>query len=411
MTSSDQPARRRRATTRVQVLSFVPALDGLRGVAIVAVMLHNFSAIGELTPMHVARALEWGWMGVQLFFVLSGFLITRILLEADRTSGVLRAFLARRALRIVPLYAATLFVYFVIVPRVFDAPTIVAAEPHQLWYWLFLSNWGDPLGFGAPGLQHLWSIGVEIQFYLLWPLVAFGASDRRLRRLCLAIVFLSLVCNVGIRAGWGASAAAVYKFTITRMSAPAIGALAALLTRRSAWCGLYEKYCGVLGWSSLGVLVLLGAWRHGFKHTDAVVQTIGFTVVALLGAQWLLTIVLGIPALGGAALALPSWKPLRVLGRLSYGMYVLHFPLHWSAMKVVGHVLERGPWSPLLQIAYILAAIAVTFGLANVSWWLFERRFLALKRFFPLPREVRREAAPDSNAAPVAIVYPGASAR
>jgi peptidoglycan/LPS O-acetylase OafA/YrhL len=395
----------------VQVLSHVPALDGLRGVAIVAVMLHNFSAIGDPTPTYVARALEWGWMGVQLFFVLSGFLITRILLEADRTSGVLRAFLARRALRIVPLYAATLFVYFFVVPRVLDAPTIVAAEPHQLWYWLFLSNWGDPLGFGAPGLQHLWSIGVEIQFYLLWPLVAFGASDRRLRRLCLAIVFLSLVSNVGLRVGWSASASAVYKFTITRMSAPAIGALAALLTRRAAWCAWYEKYRGRLAWSSLGVLVLLGAWRHGFQHTDAVVQTIGFSLVAFLCAQWLLTIVLGIPTLGGVALALPSWKPLRALGRLSYGMYVLHYPLHWAAMKILAPTLERGPWSPLLQIAYIIVATAVTFGLANLSWLLFERRCLALKRFFPLPRELRREAGPVGDAPPAAIAYPGAAAR
>jgi peptidoglycan/LPS O-acetylase OafA/YrhL len=385
----------------VQILSHVPALDGLRGVAIVAVMLHNFSAIGDPTPTHVARAFEWGWMGVQLFFVLSGFLITRILLEADRTAGVLRAFLARRALRIVPLYAATLLVYFLIVPRVFDAPTIVAAESHQLWYWLFLSNWGDPLGFGAPGLQHLWSIAVEIQFYLLWPLVAFGARDRRLRRMCLAIVFLSLVSNVGIRLGWSASASAVYKFTITRMSAPAIGALAALLTRRAAWCTLYETYRGVLAWGSLGVLILLGAWRHGFQHTDPVVQTIGFSLVAFLCAQWLLTIVLGIPTIGGVALALPSWKPLCTLGRLSYGMYVLHYPLHWAAMKVVGPALVRGPWSPLLQIAYILAAIAVTFALANVSWLLFERRFLGLKRFFPLPRELRREGAIEKEAPPV----------
>jgi peptidoglycan/LPS O-acetylase OafA/YrhL len=408
MTSPPPPARQRRATTRVQVLSFVPALDGLRGAAIVAVMLHNFSAVGATG---VARALEWGWMGVQLFFVLSGFLITRILLEADRTPGVLRAFMARRALRVVPLYFATLFVYFVVVPRVFDAPTVVAAEPHQLWYWLFASNWGDPLGFGAPGLQHLWSIAVEIQFYLLWPLVAIGAHDRRLRRLCLAIVFLSLVSNVGLRVGWSASASAVYKFTITRMSAPAIGALAALLTRRSAWCSLYEKYSGALGWGSFGALLLLGAWRHGFQHTDAVVQTIGFALVALLCAQWLLTIVLGVPALGGAAQALPSWRPLRALGKLSYGMYVLHYPLHWAAMKVFGRALERGPWAPLLRIVYILAAIATTTGLAALSWWLFERRFIGLKRYFPLPRANGLDAAREGAAPPLGVAYPGVPAR
>jgi peptidoglycan/LPS O-acetylase OafA/YrhL len=373
--------------TRVETtLPFIPALDGVRGVAILAVLLHNFSGIGNPTPTSVGRAFEWGWVGVQLFLVLSGFLITRILLEAGRAPGVLRAFLVRRLLRIVPLYFATLFVYFAVVPRVFDAPTVVAALPHQIWYWSFLSNWGEPLGYGAPVLQHLWSIAVELQFYLLWPLVAIGMSERRLRRICFALIVLSFVSRVGIRVGWGASASAVYKFTITRMSAPAIGALVAILTRRAAWCALYARHRAPLAWGSLAVILAVALWRHGFQHTDAGVQTFGYTVVAFLFAQWVLTIVLGLPSLGGAALALPAWKPLRTIGRLSYGMYVLHYPLHWAAMKHLSGVLVRGPWSTARQLAYILAAVLITTGLAAVSWRFFERPFLALKGFFPVPR-------------------------
>jgi peptidoglycan/LPS O-acetylase OafA/YrhL len=398
--STDAPAGDGEVVVRTRIetsLPFIPALDGVRGVAILAVMLHNFSGIGNPTPTGIGRAFEWGWIGVQLFFVLSGFLITRILLDAGRAPGLLRAFMVRRVLRVVPLYYATLFVYFVVVPRLLDAPTIVAAEPRQLWYWLFLSNWAEPLGYGAPGLQHLWSIAVELQFYLLWPLVALGASERGLRRICLALIALSLVSLVGIRVGWSASASAVYKFTITRMSAPAIGALAALLTRRAAWCALYARYRAPLGWGSLGVLLALAVSRHGFQHTDAAVQSIGFTVVAFLFAQWLLTIVLGLPALGGALLALPTWKPLRTIGRLSYGMYILHYPLHWAAMKHLSRVLVAGPWSAARQLVYIAAAIAATTGLAAATWVLFERRFLALKRFFPVPHA---SAGGDERGAP-----------
>ncbi|HVZ73409.1 MAG TPA: acyltransferase [Polyangia bacterium] len=383
--ASDLPPRERRATARLAPLAFIPALDGVRGVAIVAVMLHNFSGIGE-PPTRLSHVFEWGWTGVQLFFVLSGFLITRILLEAGRSPGVLRAFLARRVLRIVPLYFATLAVYFFVVPLLFDAPTVVAAEHNQLWYWLFLSNWGDPLGFGAPGLQHLWSIAVEIQFYLLWPFVALGASDRRLRRLCFTLIFLSLVSLIGIRFGWGSSSSAVYKFTVTRMSAPVIGGLVALVTKRRAWCALYMRHRVALGWTTAGALLVLVAWRHGLQHTDPAVQTIGYALVALLFAQWLLTIVLGLPALGGAMLSLPSWRPLRVVGRLSYGMYILHYPLHWAAMKPLSPWLLAGPWSPLRQLGYIAVAMAVTTGLAQVSWMFFERYFIALKRHFPVPR-------------------------
>jgi peptidoglycan/LPS O-acetylase OafA/YrhL len=398
-TMSSSPAPRRpRETAPVVPLAQIPALDGVRGIAILAVMAHNLSGIGPVEPTAVGRAFEWGWTGVQLFFVLSGYLITRILLDAGRTSGVLGAFLARRALRIVPLYYATLLVYFFVVPRLFDAPTVTAALPHQLWYWLFVSNWGEPLGFGAPGLQHLWSIGVEMQFYVVWPILAIGASERRVRRTCLAILALSLACRVGLVLGFGASASAVYKFSITRMSAPAIGALVALVARRRAWGNLYARHRRALGWGSAGALVLLALARHGFNHTDPAVQVFGYTLIALIFAQWVLAIVLRLPAPAGLTTTLPGWAPLRAIGHLSYGMYVLHYPLHWAAMKVVGPWLLAGPWSTARQLGYIAAMIVGTTVLAWLSWNLFEKRFLSLKRFFPVTRTVPADVLPGAEA-------------
>ena len=398
MTSSPAPPKRRaRQTAPVVPLSQIPALDGVRGIAILAVMFHNLSGIGPVTPTAVSRAFEWGWTGVQLFFVLSGFLITRILLDAGRTSGVLTAFLARRALRIVPLYFALLLVYFFVVPRLFDAPTIVAAEHNQIWYWLFLSNWAEPLGRGAPGLQHLWSIGVEIQFYLLWPILAIGASERRVRRTCLAIIAISLACRVALVLGMGGSTSAVYKFTLTRLSAPAIGALVALVARRRAWINLYSRHRRALGWASLMALSTLVIARHGFQHNDPGVQIFGYTLIALIFAQWLLAIVLRRPAPLGLTSSVPSWAPLRAIGHLSYGMYVLHYPLHWAAMKVVGPWLLAGPWSWTRQLGYIVAMTVATGVLAQLSWLFFERPFLALKRFFPVPRASTLETLPGTE--------------
>ena len=109
----------------------------------------------------------FGWAGVQLFFVLSGFLITGILLETRDEKGALRRFLVRRGLRIFPLYYATLFVLLVVVP---PDPVVRAALHDQVYYWLYVSNWAQPFEHKIPTLAHFWSLAVEEQFYLLWPL-------------------------------------------------------------------------------------------------------------------------------------------------------------------------------------------------------------------------------------------------
>jgi peptidoglycan/LPS O-acetylase OafA/YrhL len=369
-------------------LSYVPAFDGVRGVAIITVMLHNFSITGFPNPPILTSVFDWGWVGVQLFFVLSGFLVTRILLETRLSPGAFGAFLVRRALRIMPLYYATLVVYFVVLPRVLDAPTIVAAESHQIWYWLYLSNWGDPMGLGAPGLNHFWSLAVEAQFYFVWPFLVIGLGDRRLIRVFVAIVVISFLSLLSLRFGFSDAGTAIYKFTITRMGAPTIGGMAALLARRGAWRRMFERYVAPVGKVLALALVVIVVWRRGFSYQDVVVQTAGFTIVAVLFAMWLLVIVCDLPVLRGVPISWPSAAPLRAIGRVSYGMYVLHYPLHWAVMKPLhGYLLAGGdPRADLRLGAYMIVAMAVTYVLALISWRFFERPLLDLKRYFEVGR-------------------------
>ncbi len=151
----------------------LPALDGIRGLAIIWVVLHNTT---DLLPpalhgaSHVlAFLVHLGWIGVGLFFALSGFLITGSLLDTQRASNYFHVFYARRALRILPLYYTVLILLLIIAPALHNGPTLLRATlPEQLSLWLFIVNWthSAPYGFG-----HFWSLAVEEQFYIFWPFI------------------------------------------------------------------------------------------------------------------------------------------------------------------------------------------------------------------------------------------------
>src|SRR5690606_16312654 len=151
------------------------ALDGLRGLAIALVFLYHATWVpGAVTPLE--QAATWlprvGFTGVDLFFVLSGFLITRILLRERESPAYYRAFYGRRVLRIFPLYYATLLLWLVIAPALGARDLwLPGADPGEaVWYWLYLSNWHDGLAgrFGHAYLAIAWSLAIEEQFYLVW---------------------------------------------------------------------------------------------------------------------------------------------------------------------------------------------------------------------------------------------------
>src|SRR5215469_16350920 len=170
----------------------MPQLDALRGLAVIAVLIHNTGR-----DLYTGFLTRNGWMGVDLFFVLSGFLITGILLDTKNSDGYFRNFYARRCLRIWPLYYCTLFFMFVVVPLVRPSEAHQIFEPRSMPWWsyfVYLQNFLVPSITRATGLLGVtWSLAVEEQFYLVWPLVVRFLTETQLRRLSITLICCSPV--------------------------------------------------------------------------------------------------------------------------------------------------------------------------------------------------------------------------
>ncbi len=358
----------------------LPALDGVRALAFLLVfLLHALNGLGttlppveRLNPL-LAGLLSFGREGVPLFFVLSAFLVTSLLLaEREATGRVdVRAFLVRRSLRLWPLYFA-LLALFLVVARVRPA---LAPTPAQIgWYALLC---GDLLHMGTPDgpLVFLWSIGVEEKFYVAWSLalalLARGPRPLpdRLARVALARVALALVASAWVfrlasagshpwywlsfgplgyldAFGWGILLAARPDL-LRRTVAPTAALLALLLALWSA--------------ASLGFLIDAGEGAYGFALKMGLVAGACALFVA---------------AVKDARDGWPVWRPLRELGKRSYGAYLFH-----TLLLGVGGAIARDPRS-LAGIAMKPLVLGATVLAAALSYRYFERPFLDLKRRF-----------------------------
>ncbi len=383
----------------------LPSLDGLRGAAVLFVLAFHFAHL-EGGPGAVERALlgatGLGWSGVDLFFVLSGFLITGILLDAKGTPGYFRAFYLRRALRIFPLYYAYLAVLFWVIPRVVPAAVLDVKPGSQGWLWSYLGNvlFARERGFGAsPYAGHFWSLAVEEQFYLAWPFLVWLLTPRRLAAVSLALVGGAFAIRLGIHhTSWNAAAA--YVLTPCRADALSIGALVAIGIRQET--GL-ARLRSVAPWTLATCAAAVAAiWvaRGAFFGGDPAVQVWGFTPLAV-GYGAVLVLALSAPA--GSALARGlSARWLRGAGRYSYGLYVLHYPV-FLALEGAGlgpAALARTLGSRLggiLSFAALAGAASIAAALA--SWHLLERHFLRMKDLFPYGREAAVPTGPMSSAA------------
>jgi peptidoglycan/LPS O-acetylase OafA/YrhL len=216
----------------------IPALDGLRGVAIIAVLC---SHLIWPSPSFdgIDRVLFNGWVGVDLFFVLSGFLITRILCETRDEPGYFRRFYVRRSLRIFPIYYLFLAILFLVVPLILRlsheemSTSLRDLIDRQGWYWSYLVNVLQASNHAAIDRQwsaHFWSLAVEEQFYLFWPAVVLLVPRRQLATLCVAIVLFALAGRIWIASGTNPFTAFVSM--PTRLDALAAGAFVAALSKK-----------------------------------------------------------------------------------------------------------------------------------------------------------------------------------
>ncbi len=372
---------------------YYPALDGLRAIAVLLVFCSHY------VPLPARQ--NWLGIGVDFFFVLSGFLITGILYESRNKPFRVRSFYIRRTLRIFPLY------YLVLLVGVLLYPLLRWHVHPGLWLWpVYLGNYArfiwpqdypqyiggvrSSLAVVMPmeyRLDHFWSLCVEEQFYLIWPFVVFLVKDRvRLRNFCIAAVvatpLLRMVC-VHALPGWLIDAGFLDRVTLLRGDSLLLGGFLALALKgpEGARVQAMAKPAGVALIGLVGLLEVESVVRFGHVLDGDYVgrnSPFALTIAALIGGVLILLAL--DPKSAFYRLCVHSW--LRALGQRSYGFYIYHFLFYsafsYLAVLVCGHHRARAVWAT--------AAIAMVGSLAIswVSYRYFEAPILKLKeRFTP----------------------------
>ena len=367
-----------KATTAIR--SYYPALDGLRGFAILGVLLqHNFSFL----PVP-----KFGWVGVDLFFVLSGFLITDILLKTKEQKNFLSNFYTRRILRIFPLYYGSLILFFSLAPLISqfkDQYNYYAANQGMLW--MHLQNW---LYIAKPKLDnhtvfsHYWSLSVEEQFYLVWPLIILACNKART---LVIVIYLALAGSILFRfATWSYLGNGDTNFLLQYM------------TRIDGLC----------------VGSLIAIWRNtNVQAVTRKVLRLGITFISLHAAAFLISktmfrTVPHFPIFGYSTIAvcfgfllnfliekrnrltqfLFESRPIKSLGKISYGVYIYHWPI-FVVFKifVADRILKMGM---LENLIISIAATTLAVLVSVISYNLFEKKILALREILTVENLLKR---------------------
>lgn len=349
----------------------IPALDCIRGLAVLLIILFHFFDF---------VIFKFGWVGVDLFFVLSGFLITGILLDSKSATYYYRNFIVRRILRIFPLYYFVLLISLIVVPLVW--PMLFGGgfeyyTHNQLYFWLYMQNWlYSNTGFPKnPTLIHFWSLAVEEQFYIFWPFIVGVFSARRLFIVSLIIIVLSLFFRLWIGPKLGLIHPYEYMATFSRMDALSVGAIIAILIRkRPAWL---EKYTfPVFMVSLVALLATMLILRAVLFLRLAPVYTLidilaGCLLIFMLNRRKFFIL-------------RPLYHPVfSFLGKYSYGIYIYHY-LVFRIMEY--HFLPKlALFSGTREITLIIngiIAFAISILISILSYRFIEQPFLKLKKFF-----------------------------
>jgi peptidoglycan/LPS O-acetylase OafA/YrhL len=343
----------------------VGELDSLRGIACLVVLFYHLKP--HLLPI--------GWAAVDLFFVLSGYLITRICLREGGGTGFLRAFYARRALRIFPIYYLAIFAVVALGPWLPERCYLDGLP----WYLTYTQNlsfyWSARAPRISPYLDHLWTLAIEEQFYLVWPAVAIRLGRRRLIPVSLGLLAASLAARMSGVNWW---------LLLARADGFALGGLlAALLSdgglverRRKALLSGFGLAVAV-GLAGVTLAAALGA-LPGPRVTPTARQSPAITAfcLAFFGIVGLVVLHAGRPML--AFLRRPR---LRRIGMISYGLYLYHFIIFMAGNDIAASLGMGG--RPVWRDALMVVA---TFGLAALSWQYVERPILGLKDRFQYRR-------------------------
>jgi len=378
------------------------------------VMVHHFVRPNVDVPgsLHtwVRAAAESCWMGVDLFFALSGFLITGILMDALPSRNYFRNFYMRRILRVFPLYYTVLLVFILCAPLLHvvwgrQLPTLLTytnrifIDPHRPGFSFYFG--------GENNLTAFWSLAVEEQFYFVWPLLIFlFKRPAKLIPLALLLSLAAMATRIYL-VHRNTASEVVLTSLACRADALLAGALLALLIRHG-YRNLVLTVAGPIAVAGTLFLIAFLVARHGIEREDPFIQQFGFSIIAIFFAS---LVALMLDPLGIVSrLFAASW--LRFFGRYSYGLYVLHTVL--PAFYLTALVGWAAHWPVSQTMQHLLAAIlqfAIALGAAVLSFHFYETPFLRLKKYFPsfAPRP-RRTPPPPDRLPPLATAPPLAEA-
>jgi peptidoglycan/LPS O-acetylase OafA/YrhL len=328
---------------------------------------------------------------VDLFFVLSGFLITGILLETREGPHYFRNFLMRRFLRIWPLYYLNLLLFFVVAPLLLNTlpAELQSMQQKQSWFWLYAANWlfAREGSFEFTGGGYFWSLAVEEQFYLVWPLVVFWLSQQRLAAVCIALFLASMATRIAL-VSFGVSTNAAYAMTFTHLEPLVVGAFVAVAVRQQADTHVLQRRLAVAAALSLAGLAII-RWADGnFYFWSRNMASYGYTLAAIVFGYSLVRVFNST----GAEIVGRAFRNrfMVATGRYSYALYLAHVP--------IGHVVYEAAVRPALVerlgynltfAVFFVVAGAVSWVASWLSWHVFEKHVLRLKRYFSY-----QEAAP-----------------
>ena len=376
-------------------------LDGVRGLAIIMVLFVHF--IGDAQAYSaferiLMKASNYGLNGVDLFFVLSGYLITGILYDSKGSSRYFRNFYMRRILRIFPLYYAVLFLLFFVLPQFpsLYPPALHESSRQQPWIWpygvnLFVALRGE---WALPYVSHFWSLAVEEHFYLVWPAVVAFASRESLLKICSACALLSLILRIALALA-GLNEISIQVLTPCRLDALCIGGFLAVASRSDARDRLARAARPAMLLFGASILVV-SIWCSTTHLFLAVFHPIRGSLIALFFGALLIACVNAdrVDWLGRFF----GNRGMLFFGKYSYGIYVFHGIIAYflgdkQTENVVASWIGSHLAAVLLQAA-IGVALSVLVSVVSYEW--FEKRFLRLKRWFgdEAPTAVDAVAAP-----------------
>ncbi len=356
----------------------VPELNGIRGISVLAVVVFHCGVICGFQYISWSGLLKWGWVGVEIFFILSGFLITGILLRTRHSTHYWRNFIMRRALRIFPAYYTVLILVWFVVPHLSAEFAESDVSGDLLTYLLYLQNWDHAIN-GWPDwgfVAHFWSLAVEEQFYLFWPLVVIAVSQRTLSFICVLMIAVALAFKVAAEV-FHLPSLMSYTATISQLDALAAGSWVACQTKDGLrfWFNFLKRPL-----IALLIVIVIGACVARLIPGGARINIQLLAIIFSVGTLMLI----GVGKLPRLMSAVLSNSVLGWFGRYSYGIYLLHYPLLGLLFNNFGEAIgERLESSPDVTVLLVIAlTVAGTSLVALVMFHIIEQPALKAKRFF-----------------------------